>query len=669
MNRCRYIFSFFLLLGVSVLFSSCDDFLDRTPEVTPAPEDYFSNASQLRAYVDNYYERILPSHGNASGTTGWDYGLFGNDRDTDNQASGSPSNKFLSGKWTVEGSNGNWTFGSIMSMNLFFEQVFPRMQNAEIDGELAEINHYIGEVYFLRAYEYFKRYKEIGDFPIIDQVMPDDKVTLIQASIRQPRNEVARFILDDLNKAIELMGDKEMPKTRISKDAALLLKSRIALFEASWLKYFKNTPFVPQGPDWPGKSKEYSKDYVYPTGNIDSEINYFFDVAMDASKEVADKYIDQLTPNNGKIQQSVSDPENLYMDMFGTIDLTNYPEVLLWRQYARGLVHHSVVYFAQRSNAGIGVTKGMVDAFLMTNGLPIYAPGSGFQGDDIEIIDNKTYKYKNRIDRDTRLSLFLKEPGQKNVVFEDMSGTPISVEPLPNIRGTANYVTGYALRKGNSLYQGQSNQGGCYTAAPLFRAAEALLNYMEASYERNGIIDSDASKYWKALRTRAGVDPDFDTTIAATDMQIEKLGDWGAFSAGQLIDATLYNIRRERRCEFMSEGLRTLDLYRWRSLDQLKDDPFIPKGFKIYNSGLIGGGYNYIPANAVSVQSDGDYFCIYRKAGVLDGRDGLIWHMAHYLSPIGINEMILTSNDGTPENSFIYQNPYWLSEIGTLAQE
>ena len=37
-----------------------------------------------------------------------------------------------------------------------------------------------------------------------------------------------------------------------------------------------------------------------------------------------------------------------------------------------------------------------------------------------------------------------------------------------------------------------------------------------------------------------------------------------------MIDKTLYNIRRERRCEFIAEGMRKDDLLRWRSLDKMK---------------------------------------------------------------------------------------------------
>ena len=43
----------------------------------------------------------------------------------------------------------------------------------------------------------------------------------------------------------------------------------------------------------------------------------------------------------------------------------------------------------------------------------------------------------------------------------------------------------------------------------------------------------------------------------------------GGIFRGEIIDATRYNIRRERRCELMAEGLRSMDLHRWRSMDQM----------------------------------------------------------------------------------------------------
>lgn len=46
-----------------------------------------------------------------------------------------------------------------------------------------------------------------------------------------------------------------------------------------------------------------------------------------------------------------------------------------------------------------------------------------------------------------------------------------------------------------------------------------------------------------------------------------------------LTDKTLYNIRRERRSEFLSEGLRYMDVCRWRAMDQMLSNPYIPEWY------------------------------------------------------------------------------------------
>lgn len=51
-----------------------------------------------------------------------------------------------------------------------------------INGDLNSIKHYIGELFFLRACEYFKRYQLFGDFPIITHPLLDDKEALSEAS-------------------------------------------------------------------------------------------------------------------------------------------------------------------------------------------------------------------------------------------------------------------------------------------------------------------------------------------------------------------------------------------------------------------------------------------------------------------------------------------------------
>lgn len=650
-------------------FTSCEDFLDKEPMSDAAPETTLTDATQLGYYANNLYSDILPSHGN------WSYGIFGNDNNTDNQTGVSAHDRYTLDRWKVsQTESDNWKFEMIYRCNYFFSLVLPRYgENIDgsantINGNLPEIQHYIGEMYFLRACEYFKRYQMFGDFPIITEPLPDNSAVLIEASKRSPRNEVARFILSDLDKAITLLGASKMATTRINKDAALLLKSRVALFEGTWLKYFKGTAFVPNGTDWPGASKDYNANYSYPSGSIDEEINFFLDQAMDASKQVAEAYKGNLTVNTGVLQQSTTDPENPYFNMFAQEDLSGVSEVLLWRQYARSLSTHNVNSAAGRGNYRIGLTRGFVNNFLMADGTPVYThnnyvDGDGYYKGDKTIADVRT-------NRDSRLSIFLKEPGQNNILFEldNTEGTEaVLVEPVPNITsgdGERGYATGYALRKGGSFNKKYYANGGGYTAAICYRATEALLNYMEASYERKGSLDGSAREYWTIIRQRSHVSTNIDNTIGLTDMSKESENDWGAYSAGKVIDATLYNIRRERRSEMIAEGLRYMDLCRWRSMDQLISNPYNVEGFHLWNTPMESWYTNLIADGTqdanVSAKDKSEYLRPYQRYAAQAGYGGMTWKMAHYLQPIMAKQFQLTSSNGSDvSTSTIYQNPYW----------
>ena len=589
MKKYIHILLTVLLIGS---FTACNDFLDREPLSNLSPEGYFKNASQLQAYADKLYPSILPA---SSGTSN-SYGVYSYDNGTDNQIGQTPPSHFSEGEWRVPQNSGDWSFSNLYHLNFFFANVQPKYgedlngsQNT-IEGNLADIKHYIGEMHFLRALEYFNRYRKFGDYPIITEPLKDDMEILTEASKRSPRNEVARFILSELDKAAELMKDKDMVKTRVNRDVALLMKSRVALFEGTWLKYFKGTAFVPNGDGWPGKTKDYNANYQFPTGSIDGEIEWFLEQAMSASKEVADKYKNSLASNTGKIPQTKDELKtpNPYFEMFSKDNLSDVKEVLLWKQYVQGVNGHDLGLATNQGNFGIGVTRSYVQNFLMADGTPVYTHGSYADGDGYYMGDKEI---KNvRENRDSRLSLFLKEPGQLYCIETTIS-IPTNAwkdEPVPQIISSSGqylYVTGYALRKGGKWDSKYLVQNKDYSSFPIYRAAEALLNYMEASYEKTGSLDGNAREYWQILRCRALVDDNIDKTISATDMMKEAENDFGAYSAGKVLtDATLYNIRRERRSEFISEGLRYMDLCRWRAMDQLITKSYIPEGIHLWNT-------------------------------------------------------------------------------------
>lgn len=187
---------------------------------------------------------------------------------------------------------------------------------------------------------------------------------------------------------------------------------------------------------------------------------------------------------------------------------------------------------------------------------------------------------------------------------------------------------------------------------------------MEACYEKNSSLDNLAKEYWQIIRERAHVDSNFEKTISQTDMNEEAKNDWGAYSGGRLIDATLYNIRRERRCELMAEGLRYMDLCRWRAMDQMISTPYFVEGIHIWNTPME-KWYNDLLADGsdkatVSSPAVSEYLRPYQKNSNQKCSNGYMWHMAHYLTPIMYKQFLVTLPSGNNvEDSPLYQNPYW----------
>ena len=220
-----------------------------------------------------------------------------------------------------------------------------------------------------------------------------DYAANVEASKRKPRNEVARFILNDLDSAIAKIQPKgnAISNWRLNRQSAQLFKSRVALYEASWETYHKGTARVPGGTGYPGTF----------SGNLDTEISFFLTQAMDAAKAVADN-----VPLYAE-----------YEKMFNSRDLSSMNEVVLWRRYSADakVQNNTEGAFHTIGNkggvGGVALTRSLVDSYLMKNGLPIYAAGSGYEGDA-----NLT-KVTNT--RDNRLVLSMYKPGDK--IWKDFS--------------------------------------------------------------------------------------------------------------------------------------------------------------------------------------------------------------------------------------------------------
>lgn len=462
----------------------------------------------------------------------------------------------------------------------------------------------------------------------------------------------------------------------MARGAAYALKSRVALYEGTWEKYHAGTCFVPGNDKWPGA--KYWPDFKFKAGSAEAEVNFFLEEAYKAAEQAI-----ALHPLAAGIDG--------YMSLFNsTAAFSNNSEVILARYYGNGAITHSCSAYL-KNGGGCGVTRAAVNTFLMDNGLPIYAPGSNYQGD--------RQSYLEFTGRDLRLSQGCRAAGRnintKTVDGKTVNDTIYYYCPPIYQGGNDKSTTGYELNKWVSADDAQRTQYNCTTAVPLMRSAECYLNYIEAYYLRHGNLGGNCDRYWRELRRRAGVDEDYNATIAATDLNKEN--DLAVASKGKQIDATLYNIRRERRCELMGEGFRWDDLIRWRALDQLKTKRYFKHGCKFHGpmfewfkatfrgSNITAYATNYkfdqADANANNISSptdteggfngDARYYSLLRVSNRNDWYEsGYSWRMAHYLNPIAESHFIETAEDNaTASTSPIYQNPYWGTTHDTPAQQ
>ena len=594
---------------------------------------------------------LFPDHGTGTGT----FGYFTTDNNSDDMTTVNAVDNFLPQRIQVGSSGSYGSFSTIRNCNLFLQRTQENIDKGTLSYD-DNIKHYIGEMYFFRAYVYFSLLKTYGDFPIVTEVLTDgDYAANVEANKRKPRNEVARFILEDLDKAIERLYPKSNGFTahRLNRECALLFKSRVALYEATWEKYHAGTARVPGGPGWPGDAASLNTDMT-------AEFYFCLEQAIESAKLVGDASV------------LMADYAGLYnkTDLSGQRD-----EVLLWRMYSEeAKVQNQVVgathgygsidtdegTFIFVHGDGTGFTRSLVDSYLMADGLPIYA-SENYQGDK-SLVDVMT-------NRDLRLVTSVGKPGDKIMTF---NGKDIMYQ-YPGLTAAAGGIrvtsTGYIPRKGwvdNDVIYNNAYP----LALPIFRAAEAYLNYIEAYYLRyNTLDDLTLDKYWKALRARAGVDTDYKKTIAATDLTKEI--DLARFSGTNLIDATLYNIRRERRSEFIADGMRKDDLYRWRALDMMQN--YWVEGMNYWDEfhtdfekACEACKQTYMAPNDASVSK---YLRPQGKNELVNKHNGYCFETANYLSPLSYDvfRMSTPEEGGDVSTSVVYQNPGWPIEPGGFA--
>ena len=257
MKKVYYIASLSLLLG----FSACNnDFMDLYPEDKINDETYWKTESDLKNFANQFY------------TTLDNTGIYNSDNASDNQAPQSKDN-FVWNDYTIPTAGGGWAKGdwaNIRSCNYFLSRYHT------VEGNAEKINQYVGEIYFFKAKFYYEKVLRFGDVPWLTT-----DLTTSSEELYNPRNDrgaVIDSICACLDKASEWLPET-MQDSRLSKYAALTLKSRVCLFEGTWRKYrnLENADkYLRISVDAAEKIINSGNFTVYSTGNIEDDYHALF---------------------------------------------------------------------------------------------------------------------------------------------------------------------------------------------------------------------------------------------------------------------------------------------------------------------------------------------------------------------------------------------------------
>ncbi|MGM9738206.1 MAG: RagB/SusD family nutrient uptake outer membrane protein [Candidatus Cryptobacteroides sp.] len=545
----------FALLTGLFIFSSCDSFLDQQPiDKQTSAEDVFSKKSTTDQYLYRIYS-FIPKYWTISASDGW--GPLSDEAEVSfnhsshqmNQGAFSPSSPYYK----------KWNYKGIREANFF-------LQNVGLCKELTdeEMEQYIAEARFLRAYYYFLMMRCYGPVVLLgDRVMEPDADYNIG---RNTYEECVEYVSNELLEVSKVLYAEQIPnyKGRATRGAALALRARLLLYSASEL-------FNP------------SKESLYKNWKSNTTGEPLMPVTYDATKwtkaaEAAKLVIDlpEFSLVEVKDENDEIDP---YQSLYQIYTTLWNSEIIFGRIFSDEAWYKRITPRAMLNCwGGYNPTQEQVDAFAMANGRypirsyangnheePVIDPESGYSESGM------TAGYVHPFDKvaqDTYNMYVGREPRFYNTITWDAMKLPYAVvgTKVSQTKDVQFYyggnsggpsgdrsATGYSVRK---MYNSSNNSDqGLWVKPmvwPMIRLAEIYLDYTEALIESGDLDNPDLLTYWNKVRKRAGV-PDIQEVYPGIEKDQNLLREM---------------IRRERQVELAYEDQRYFDCRRWMIMNE-----------------------------------------------------------------------------------------------------
>lgn len=601
----------YILLIMAVAAVSCDSFFDINLKDQPTLEDTMSRSSTVKRYLAHLYSYIPRDENirNYEGATVlrsdeslvaksqyetfWykvRRGEYGADNSVDD-ASANPWKRFYTGI------NECTTFMSNLNKD---QEDSPRL-----------VQQMMGEARFLRAYYYFVLLRQYGPVIVWGDKAADQSVKA-ETLDRNTLEENFTFIISELDKAIEDLcyevNDEGLGlsiasnKGRVTKGAAIALKTRVLLYRASPLYNGQNGTGI-----YSGLSNSRGEK-LFP----EYDATKWDDVAKAAEDLFAlNRYELATAPTatGSAIQKAAANYQCTWFQKWDT----NLE--IIWGWWYRSWGDESlgqgcdVAYAAPAGGkialAGYSLTSPslkLVDAYPMwetgrypvlgyskSGGMPDYSrplvdPLSGYQTEgwtenyqqlvDVDAGWAKPFKAHNTtVGRDARYYSNFVPNGFWWPSSTTNSGGPVRFTCFNGPAATSQYSetdacnrVGYVWRRlykaNNPLKNLTADYQSITYIYPAFRLADIYLTYAEALNEKTSRDAATAIQYIDKVRERCGLNgiqtayPDIDFMSAdgmSTVGEVSRSGkEW-----------LRWIILQERMCEFAMEGQRHYDMMRW----------------------------------------------------------------------------------------------------------
>ncbi|MCH5596823.1 RagB/SusD family nutrient uptake outer membrane protein [Niabella ginsengisoli] len=418
------------------------------------------------------------------------------------------------GNFTRSVPNGGsiWEMDTIRSVNIMLDRMETRMKDLL---EEDAYNHWTGIARFFRGLEYTRLVTKFGDVPYYDYVPSDINLDDLYKP-RTPRNEVMDAVYNDLKFALENVRASDGDQF-VNKYVVAGFTSRAALYEGTWQKYYYNN---------------------------NERARKFLELAQEAANIVI---------SSGKYD-IVTD----FRSLFASNNLGGNKDVVFYRNYdaAAGITHSVASYNNLSESLAFGPTTDLIKSFICVDGNTWQTSGE----DDA----NDFTLSKIITTRDSRLE----------ASFYD--------KPTPKNRAAFWYITKFIPRSVITSVAAGATPPNEFTSSknetdyPVFRYAEALLNWIEAKAELStiggaAITQADINLSVNKIRDRPlakeaedkGVKPTAHLDINNLPNDPEK---------DPSVPALLWEIRRERRMELAFEHSRFEDLKRWGKVAYMDTD-------------------------------------------------------------------------------------------------